>query len=183
MSNVFELAFDQRFTRFAASNIAITSAPNFSTNGVSTSAPSGNTVYKLPPTISPQSIPNGVMLKPFAVATNGQTATCNIYGWKPCAALPSVSSDVVYIRTLLYQIVCTFSSTYQSPISSANVIGTTPLFCSTITMTSGYGNLNIDYYFQGLPMEIYFDAKSSEYLEILPVSGNATSVNFLIQRI
>lgn len=181
MGNVFEVAFDQSYRRFAANNITSATAPAFSTDGVSVSAPVGNNILDI--MANAATIPNGMMLKPFAVATNGQTATVNIYGWKRAMPVVDVGDTPIYIRTLLYQIVCTFASAYQSPISSADVIGTTPLFCSGITMTSGFGNVNIDYYFQGLPTEIYFDTKSSEFIEIDFVSGNATSVNFLYQRI
>ena len=180
MSRVFEVAYQQGYRRLCATNLTTSGATAYADGGTRTMPPSGNGVLLVQQDNG--FIPNGVMLKPFGRGANAATFTLNLYGWKELKDVVAGSLTSLWARETLYQIVCTLSTSFSNTVGSASgVIDTTDYFCSSITMASGYGVENVDYYFQGQPQSIYFDAKSSTYLQLEWVSGTATQVNAFAQ--
>jgi hypothetical protein len=187
------LAYWNYYTRFYHTSLTATNTASYASTGTSRTAPSGDGVLHCGQFPENGASPNGFMLKPFGRGDGG-TMVLTILGWKrmrdvtPAATIDvSNSSGFVPLTHLwaweqLYQITCTLSNTYSNSVGGPTyVLDTSDIFCSSITMNAGFGTLNIDYYFNGLPKTMYADTKSSEYLQLIWESGTATQANAMIQ--
>lgn len=124
---------------------------------------------------------NGLFILPYAVATDNQTFSLRVIGWRP---LGTADATLIWVPFLLLEALCTADATLVG--LSGRLIGATEVFCDTITLVGTSGNANVSHELvspaDGVSAaHIVVDTKGCDRVEISFSTGSsATSCNALV---
>lgn len=137
-----------------------------------------NGVLRTLPSAAGQS-QNGVIIVPYGVATDNQTFSFRVIGWRVIGTNPSTW---LWIPVVLGEFLCTADSTLVG-VAGKEVVAT-ELFCDTITLVTGNANISNDI---NSPADgesiahVVLDLKGFTKLQLSFETGSsATSCNALI---
>lgn len=121
---------------------------------------------------------NSVLICPYALASNNDTFSVRVIGWRRIGTEPT---SWLWVPVLLAEIACTCGTSVG--VAGMQVLNT-EAFADTITLTAGNDNVSIDRnsLADNLIAHVVVDMKGSKMLELSfsTESSSATSCNALI---
>lgn len=129
-------------------------------------------------------VQNGLIILPYAVATDNQTFSMRVIGWRQLGSDPNT---FIWIPVLLVEVLCTADATLVG--LTGRLIGTTEIFCDTIAIVGTSGNANVSCEIvspaDGVSVaHLMVDTKGFDRIECSFTTGaSATSCNALIAQI
>ncbi len=128
---------------------------------------------------SGHSVQNGIIVLPYAIASNNGTFSVRVIGWRRAGPADGATPPI-WIPLVLVELACTVSST---PIGIANsYVIATELFADTLVLTYGNDDISVDLVSPAADIIAHalIDLKGFSKLEFsFTTGGSATSCNAL----